>query len=278
MIKTTAFALGALALSSMALVAQQSATPDQQTSPPPSSTHTIAAPSMSTSPAVALSPVQGQLVDNLDTKTAKTGDNVVIKTSSTVKTSDGTEIPKGSKLMGHVAGVKASGQGNENSQIALAFDRAELKSGQTVAIRSEIQSLSPAGSDNAGSASPAMTPAPSGSPSGAAGAPNGTPAGSASATAATQGPSPTGAAPAGAEANPTGAPAVGTVVARTGNIAIRTTAIPGVLLASNEPGQQDPRMAQSSGILLGAKRDVHLDGGTQVIIGVAAAGTSGAGN
>jgi NaMN:DMB phosphoribosyltransferase len=51
------------------------------------------------------------------------------------------------------------------------------------------------------------------------------------------------------------------------------------LLANNEPGQQDPRMAQSSGILLGAKRDVQLDGGTKMVIGVAAsAGTSPGGN
>jgi hypothetical protein len=68
-------------------------------------------------------------------------------------------------------------------------------------------------------------------------------------------------------------------VARTGNIAIRTTSIPGVLLANNEPGQQDPRMAQASGILLGAKKDVHLDSGTKVVIGVAAAaGTNPGGN
>jgi len=71
-------------------------------------------------------------------------------------------------------------------------------------------------------------------------------------------------------ASPAG-PTAGTIVARTGNIAIRTTSVPGVLLAINEPGQQDPRMAQASGILLGAKRDVQLDGGTKVVIGVAAA-------
>ena len=67
------------------------------------------------------------------------------------------------------------------------------------------------------------------------------------------------------------APAAGTIVARNGNIAIRTTSIPGVLLANNAPGQQDPRMGQSSGILLGAKQDIELDGGTQMVLGVASA-------
>lgn len=79
----------------------------------------------------------------------------------------------------------------------------------------------------------------------------------------------------GANGNPatgTGLPAAGTVVATNGNIAIRTTAIPGVLLANNAPGQQDPRMAQASSILLGAKRDIQLDGGTQMVVGVSAAG------
>jgi hypothetical protein len=67
------------------------------------------------------------------------------------------------------------------------------------------------------------------------------------------------------------APAAGTVVARTGNIAIATTSVPGVLLANNAPGQQDPRMAQASSILLGAKQDIQLDGGTQMVLGVSAA-------
>jgi hypothetical protein len=61
-------------------------------------------------------------------------------------------------------------------------------------------------------------------------------------------------------------------VAKTGNIAIRTTSVPGVLLANNAPGQQDPRMAQVSSILLGAKQDIQLDGGTQMVLGVASAG------
>jgi hypothetical protein len=68
------------------------------------------------------------------------------------------------------------------------------------------------------------------------------------------------------------APAPGTVVAQNGNIAIQTTAIPGILLANNAPGQQDPRMATASSILLGAKKDIQLDGGTPIVVGVAAAG------
>src|SRR5208283_2938527 len=120
------FAAAVLALASLPMFAQQpDSTSQQQTSPPqapaaqtpPQTTQSEpaqTAPAPSASAAVELSPVQGELIDKLDTKTAKTGDSVVIKTNSNVKTADGTEIPKGSKLIGHVTGVKPSGEGMDN--------------------------------------------------------------------------------------------------------------------------------------------------------------------
>src|SRR5258708_6002765 len=95
-------------------------------------------------PAVEMSPVNGELVSKLDSKTAKTGDSVVVQTKASVKTADGTEIPKGSKLVGHVLGAKPSGAG-ENSQVALQFDHIELKGGQSMPVHSPNQSIDPAG-------------------------------------------------------------------------------------------------------------------------------------
>jgi hypothetical protein len=251
--KSAAFVTTIFALASFPLLAQQ---PPASNQPPPSSS--AATPEV---PAVALSPVNGELVSKLDSKTAKAGDSVVVQTKASVKTADGTEIPKGSKLVGRVMAVHPSAAG-ENSQVALQFDHIELKGGQSVPVHSQIQSISPAGGA-ASSSSAAMTPSAGGSSNPGAGAANGN--GKASSTAqATAGDS--GAAPTG-----TGSPAPGTIVARTGNIAIRTTSIPGVLVANNAPGQQDPRMGQSSGILLGAKQDIELDGGTQMVLGVSSA-------
>jgi hypothetical protein len=216
-----------------------------------------------------MSPVSGELVSKLDSKTAKTGDDVVVRTKATVKTTDGTEIPKGSKLMGHILAVQPSASGT-NSQMAVQFDHVEIKGGQSLAVRSEIESIAPpegAASAGGSTAGAAMgTPQPSPAMNGV-----GPRAGSASPNSAPQSAAPDqGAAPGGN----TG-PAAGTVVAKNGNIAIQTTSIPGVLLANNAPGQQDPRMARASSILLGAKRDIQLDGGTQVVVGVAAAGGGG---
>ena len=283
------FAMTALVVASLPLLAQQAGSSSTQPGAPaatpaqaqqPAAPPDTAAPSQPPTAATAaaeMSPVNGELVDKLDSKTAKTGDAVVIKTDSKVKTADGTEIPKGSKLMGHVTGVKPSGQGNENSQVALQFDHAELKGGQSLPIHAEIVGLAASDSEMASSAPSTMAATPSAPPSGGAVAPGGSMNGTSSATATAN---PSMAQPqmngGAATASPSG-PTPGTVVARTGNIAIRTTSIPGVLLANNAPGQQDPRMAQSSGILLGPKQDIHLDGGTRVIVGVSAAGASAPG-
>jgi hypothetical protein len=199
-------------------------------------------------------------VSKLDSKTAKAGDSVVVQTKTLAKTADGTEIPKGSKLVGRVMGVHPSGAG-ENSQVVLQFDHLELKGGQSMPVHSQIQSIAPAGGAASASSPAASAPPTAPSASGANGASR--TSGAPQATGAN----------AGAAQAENSAPAPGTVVARTGNIAIRTTSVPGVLVANNAPGQQDPRMAQASSILLGAKQDIELDGGTQMVVGVAAGGT-----
>jgi hypothetical protein len=250
------------ALATFPLVAQQPSPSSQQTRPTTQQTPAGAEPASPTdtaasqsSPVIEMSPVKVELVSKLDSKTAKTGDSVVVQTKASMKTADGTEIPKGSKLVGHVLAAKPSAAG-ENSQVALQFDHFELKGGQNLAVHSQIESITPAGSAAATSPSDAMS-APSANPG----------------TSGTAGGNMARSTPQSTDPGPGNSPpAAGTVVARNGNIAIATTSVPGVLLANNAPGQQDPRMAQASSILLGAKQDIQLDGGTQMVLGVAAMG------
>ena len=56
---------------------------------------------------------QRRTYKKLDSKTAKNGDNVVVQTLTSVKNPDGTEIPKGSKLVGHLLAVAAEPGGPE---------------------------------------------------------------------------------------------------------------------------------------------------------------------
>jgi hypothetical protein len=188
-------------------------------------------------------------------------------------------IPKGTKLVGHVIGVMPQGAGSQNSRVSIQFDHAEVTGGQSVPIQTVIRSIGPAESGTADngqgtSTSDAIPSAPAASASGGSAAGGGV-AGNSPRTGPTgnepQSANPAGSAP---SANPgasgdngSNAPAPGTIVARSGNIAIRTTSIPGVLIANNDKGQ-DPRMAKSSGILLGAQRNIDLDSGTMMELAV----------
>ena len=213
----TAFVATLFALASFPLLAQQQPPPASQMPPGSQATSPEA-------PAIELSPGKGELVSKLDSKTAKAGDSIVVQTNSSVKTSDGTEIPKGSKVVGHVMGVHPSEEG-KNSQVALQFDHVELKGGQSVPVHSEIQSIAPAGGAASATSGPPIGSPSTPSTSGATGSNrlNGIPQST------------------GGNSGAPAAPAPGTIVAKNGNIAISATSIPGVLLANNAPGLRDPR-------------------------------------
>jgi hypothetical protein len=266
----TALVTSLFALASLPLWAQQSSPPNSQDSPAAQQSPSSTAPKYSSSaspaaPTAQMSPVNGELINKLDSKTAKNGDSVVVQTKTPVKTPDGTEIPKGSKLVGHVIAVQPS-QPGQNSQVALQFDRVELKGGKTMPVHSQIQSISPAeGAASASGSSATGGAATNGSQAAGPSSPSTSGAAGASASSEAQGP---GGSP-GAAPMANGGPPPGTIVAQTGQIAIRTTSIPGVLVANNAPGEQDPRMADASSILLGARRDIELDGGTLIVVGVA---------
>jgi hypothetical protein len=272
----TTLAATFFALASFPLLAQQPSPATQPASPSPQQNPPAAQPAPQSSPAAQaaapqapMSPVNGELESKLDSKTAKTGDNVVVKTQTAIKTSDGTEIPKGSKLVGHIIAVQSSASGT-NSQVALQFDHIELKGGQSLPVHSQIQSISPAGAAAASTdSSPMGAPTPAAAPAGGS---SNRSMGTNSTQKSTGTPETTNTDSGAAATVANGMPAAGTVVAKNGNIAIATTSIPGVLLANNAPGLQDPRMATASSILLGARKDIQLDGGTQMVVGISAAG------
>lgn len=223
---------------------------------------------------VQLRPVTGELEKKLDSKNAKPGDAVVVKTTENATIADGVEIPKGSRIMGHITDVQAHSSSNENSRVTLQFDQAQLKGGQTLPIRTVLESVAPAEvtvhpTDTMNTPSGMAAPGDgTGAPGGMSGGrPAGSPTGTASAgggAPATAGEGPA-TSPATQDQAANAAPKVGTVVARQGNVAIKTTSVPGVLLATNADGKP---FSNAAGALLGAKRNVHLDGGTEIVLAV----------
>ena len=219
-------------------------------------------------------PVNGELVNKLDAKSAKAGDPVVVKTTETVKTADGVVIPKGSRLLGSVTEVQAHGSGGADSHVGIRFDRAELKGGQTLAIQSEIRSLSlpvssasmaPMGNDaslgSMGGGSPMGGGAMGGSARGGmqggpGGGELGGPPNTVGRTTGTLDPAVNGT----TQADPGGKVGGGT-----SGGGVHATGVPGVMLAG-----RGSAASSASGTLWSSKQNVHLDGGTQMVLGISA--------
>jgi hypothetical protein len=92
-----------------------------------------------------LTAVQVELTGRVDTKNAVVGQEVAAKTKDAARLADGTTLPKGTRLVGHVMQVRAGGREEGLAVLALVFDRAELKGGPSVAVRSVIRGVARAG-------------------------------------------------------------------------------------------------------------------------------------
>ena len=90
-----------------------------------------------------MSSVTGELQGKLDARNARVGDRVVLKTTGKVQTADGTVIPRGTHLVGRITQVQTHDSAHAISQIGIAFDRAEMKNGQSIAIYTLIRGVNP---------------------------------------------------------------------------------------------------------------------------------------
>lgn len=221
--------------------------------------------------------VTGELTGKLNTKSARVGQPVVLKTTEKTQTAGGMVIPKGSRLVGRVTEVQAHSKQHANSQMGIEFDRAELENGQSLAIHSVIESVSePArvleaemqdeeASDDGGMDPDRMGPgsmdgdmmAGGGMAGGAMAGGRGRMGGALDAAANVAGKT-------AGTLNATGHVA-GSAAGATSSLAARATGIPGVMLSGDASGS-------ASGVLSEAKKNFSLDSGTQMVVGIAAAG------
>lgn len=131
--------------------AAQSAT---QSTPAAGNQATAAGSSASQSPVQPGSIIYAELAKSVDAKKAKAGDEVQAKATQAVLSQGKIVIPKGSKIMGHVA--QASPKGDQPSQLVIGFDRAILKDGTQVPLSVSLQALG--GGVNAGAVGPDQSP------------------------------------------------------------------------------------------------------------------------
>lgn len=80
----------------------------------------------------------------VDSKKCKPGDPVTAHTTESVKSDSNVVLPKGTKLVGRVTQSSARAQGDAESALAIAFDHAVLKNGQEVPLNVAIQAIASA--------------------------------------------------------------------------------------------------------------------------------------
>jgi hypothetical protein len=88
-----------------------------------------------------LTEVPLEMSGRIDTKTAVAGQEVSAKTLAEVRLADGTALPKGTRLVGRVVQARAGGQEQGSAILTLTFDRAEVKGGQSIAVRCVIRAV-----------------------------------------------------------------------------------------------------------------------------------------
>ena len=84
-----------------------------------------------------------KVTKTLDSSKLKDGDAVELETSGGFKLPDGTLVPKGSKLYGHVVTTKARSKGDPESQLAIAFDKLSVANGKQLSVRGVVQAVFP---------------------------------------------------------------------------------------------------------------------------------------
>jgi hypothetical protein len=84
-----------------------------------------------------------ELTKSLDSKKLKEGDPVTGKIAADLRLKDGTQIPRGSKVAGHVTEAKARSKGDPQSALGIIFDKISLPGGKDIAIKGEIQAVAP---------------------------------------------------------------------------------------------------------------------------------------
>jgi len=283
--------VAAVSISSVPLMAQSaSISAQQRTSAQAGGAQASESSDIHGSAAVEMRPVTGELQGKLDSKTAKVGDSVVVKTKAAVKTADGTAIPKGARLFGHITDVQAHESGNAEGRLGILFDHAELKGGQSLAIHSIIQAVEPpvnladsasaSGDESLGGAGLSGGVRSTGSARAGGGGLLGSAVGGVAGTTANVGSgletgvgNTTGSAShlAGNTATSVGS-SVHEVAGVSGGVVAHGTGIPGLSLASGATiGAAGSVSGSTSGTLFAAKKNVHLEGGTQLVLGVATA-------
>ncbi len=191
--------------------------------------------------------VNAELNSSVDSKKAKVGDKVEAHTTEEIKYAGKVIVPKGAKLEGHMTEATARSKGDGGSTLAIQFDKAIVKKGEEIPLNVAILAIAAPLPDFSGGA-----PGSGGDSRGGAPTANGSPMGTSHSPTASPGtPNYPGAAD--ATTGPNGA----------AQLSAKSRGVYGLgdlkLLAASS-GAAQTTVITSSG------KNVHLDGGTRLLL------------
>jgi hypothetical protein len=214
--------------------------------------------------------ISAELTKRIDTKYAKQGDEVDARVTSNVKLPDGTELPRGTKLIGKVTNVKAKSKEDKSSHLAFNIDHAVLKDGKDVPVMVAVLSMTGPAQSSAGEAM-----APGGMAGGGGGAAGGGGmtsggggmAGGGSARSSAPAATSTTSAPSGPIMDNSGQPQSTAGVLKNAQDRVPVGNMPGVMLSGGGN-------SGSGGSLDASGDNISLDSGTKLMLRVAAGGST----
>lgn len=204
--------------------------------------------------AVAATSVSAELTKRIDTKKAKVGDEVDLKTTSAAKFADGMELPKGTKLVGKVTDVHPKSKEDKTSHVAFDLERAVTKDGHDVPVHAAVTSMMVSAQpvDNSATLSPGSAGGGVAGGGGAAGGSSGTGAGSSAPSA-----------PSVPVVSSQDQPAQSAQVAKGPQDRVPVANLPGVVLTSSDG-------VSSAGSLDAENKNISLESGTKMTLNLIA--------
>ena len=85
--------------------------------------------------------IPATLAKSVDSKKVKAGDEIDAKTSVSMSSATGEQIPEGSKIVGHVTEAKAKSKGDPESSLSFSFEKIVLKGGKELPFRAVAQAI-----------------------------------------------------------------------------------------------------------------------------------------
>lgn len=136
-----------LVLCGVTATAVAQTTPDMQSgAPAPSATtppgsakpQTDRASAAQENPSTA---IPAALAKSVDSRKVKAGDEIDARLSVGLTNASGTQIPAGSKIIGHVTDAKSKAKGDPQSSLSFAFDRIVVKNGGDMPLHAVPQAI-----------------------------------------------------------------------------------------------------------------------------------------